>query len=36
MCKKAIYFIKKGVPSVFNPLNLPYQGDFKKKCVSPK
>ena len=20
---------------IFNPLNLPYQGDFKRKCVSP-
>ena len=21
--------------SLFNPLNPPYQGDFKRKCVSP-
>ena len=28
--------VKKALFEVFNPLNPPYQGDFKRKCVSPE
>ena len=34
--KKAYILLKNRYLVVFNPLNLPYQGDFKKQYVSPK
>ena len=30
-----IWTQKNGNFDIFNPLNPPYQGDFKRKCVSP-
>ena len=30
-----IWTEKSGIFHIFNPLNPPYQGDFKKQCVSP-
>ena len=36
-CVKQQYIsLKKSLFQLFNPLNPPYQGDFKRKCVSPK
>lgn len=35
MRKITIYFTKNVLFLLFNPLNPPYQGDFKKECVRP-
>ena len=35
MDREKVYFVKSRYLVVFNPLNPPYQGDSKRKCVSP-